>query len=117
MLNISMRENSGITILDLEGKIILGTGDRKLKEVIDTLLAEDKRNILLNFNGVTYMDSSGIGQLVHSLRTVKADCGQIKIVNVSNKIYKTFDIMKLLPIFEVYSDENEALKSFESLSS
>ncbi len=117
MLNISMRESSSITILDLVGKIILGTGDRKLKEVIDTLLAEDKRNILLNFNGVTYMDSSGIGQLVHSLRTVKADCGHLKIVNASNKIYKTFDIMKLLPIFEVYSDEKEALKSFESLSS
>jgi anti-sigma B factor antagonist len=111
-----MRENSGITILDLEGKIILGTGDRKLKEVIDTLLAEDKRDILLNFSSVTYMDSSGIGQLVHSLRTVKAGCGQLKIVNVSNKIYNTFDIMKLLPIFEVYSDEKEALQSFASAS-
>lgn len=111
-MKIKIREKNGISILDLEGKIILGSGDIILQEAIDGLLAEEKKNILLNFSGVTYIDSSGIGQLVQSLRMAKAVGGQLKIVNVSNKIYNTFTIMKLLPIFEVYSDEKEALSSF-----
>ena len=111
-MKIKIREKDGISILDLEGKIILGSGDIMLQEAIDGLLAEEKKNILLNFSGVTYIDSSGIGQLVQSLRMAKAVGGQLKIVNVSNKIYNTFTIMKLLPVFEVYSDEKEALSSF-----
>lgn len=111
-MRIIMREKAGVRILDLDGKIIMGTGDAMLKEAVDNLLAEDKNKILLNFSRVTYMDSSGIGQLVQSFRQTKQAGGHLKIVNISNKIYNTFTIMRLLPIFEVYSDEEEAIKSF-----
>jgi len=113
-METNIRYRGNVVIVDLKGKLVWGRERLVLKETIDRLLEEERRDILLNLSEVKYMDSSGIGELVSSYRAVQRAGGQLKIVHLSNKIYTTLTIMRLLPIFEVFSDETEALKSFST---
>jgi len=110
--NIRYRPN--VVIVDLKGKLIWGKERLVLKETVEGLLEEQRRDILLNLSEVKYIDSSGIGELVSSYRAVQQAGGRLKIAHLSNKIYSTLTIMRLLPIFEVFSDEEEAVKSFSA---
>jgi anti-sigma B factor antagonist len=111
-MEIERREKGEVVILDIKGKMALGYNEGKLKEEINFLLKNGEKRILLNLSQVSYMDSTGVGELVISFREAKREGAVIKIVNVGNKIYRTLTITRLLPIFEVFSAEEEALKSF-----
>jgi len=111
-MEITKREKGEVTILDIKGKMALGYNEGALREEIEDLLKEGKRKIIINLSEVSYMDSTGVGELVSSFREAKNREAVIKIINVGNKVYRTLTIMKLLPIFEVFSSEEEALKSF-----
>ena len=113
-MEINIRYRGNVVIVDLKGKLVWGRERLILKETIDRLLEEERRDILLNLSEVKYMDSSGIGELVSSYRAVQHAGGRLKIVHLSNKVYTTLTIMRLLPIFEVFSDEEEAVKSFSA---
>jgi anti-sigma B factor antagonist len=111
-LNISERQADGVTILDLTGRITIGEGSVALRTAIRRLLSEGKKNILLNLGGVSYIDSSGIGELVSSFTTVKKDGGSLKLLNLTQKVQDLLAITKLLTVFDVYENEDEALASF-----
>ena len=111
-MEITKREKGEVTILDIKGKMALGYNEGALREEIEDLLKEGKRKIIINLSEVSYMDSTGVGELVSSFREAKNREAVIKIIKVGNKVYRTLTIMKLLPIFEVFSSEEEALKSF-----
>lgn len=111
-LNISERQAGDVTILDLTGRITIGEGSVALRTAIRRLLSEGKKNILLNLGGVSYIDSSGIGELVSSFTTVKKDGGSLKLLNLTQKVQDLLAITKLLTVFDVYENENEALASF-----
>lgn len=111
-MKISARQQDGVMVLDLDGKITMGVGDRELRRSIDQLILEGHKSVLLNFSGVTYIDSSGISELVQSFKALRNLGGKLKIENLSNKVYSTLQIAKLLPIFEIYSTEEAALSSF-----
>ena len=113
-MKIKSRSENGVVILDLEGKITMGLGDRELRTSIDKLIVDGNRNVLLNFSGVTYIDSSGVSELVQSFKAMRNLGGSLKIENLSNKVYSTLQIAKLLPIFEIYDDEQAALGSFSA---
>ncbi len=112
MLEISERKKGDIVILDLKGKITIGEGDRKLRNWIESLLERGERKIILNMARVSYMDSSGTGEVVSLLMTVKKRDGELKLLNLSQKIKDIFQIAQLLSIFDYYTDEDEALKAF-----
>ena len=112
-LNIRERQAGDVTILDLEGKITIGEGNVALRSAIRRLIQEGKKKVLLNLSGVSYMDSSGIGELVSSHTTITGKEGQLKLLNLQAKIKDLLAITKLLTVFDVYENESEALNSYK----
>lgn len=111
-LNIAERQAGDVTILDLDGKITIGEGSVALRNAIRRLLGEGKNKILLNLGSVGYIDSSGIGELVSSFTAVNKESGQLKLLNLTQKIQDLLAITKLLTVFDVFEDEGEALGSY-----
>lgn len=113
-LNISERQVGVVTILDMSGKITIGEGSVALRTAIRRMLEEGKKKILLNLAGVGYIDSSGIGELVSSYTAInKEEGGQLKLLNLTQKLQDLLTITKLLTVFDVYESESEALSSFK----
>jgi anti-sigma B factor antagonist len=111
-LNISERQVGDVTILDLDGKVTIGEGSVALRTAIRRLLEEGKKKILLNLAKVGYVDSSGIGELVSSYTAINKEGGELKLLNLTQKIQDLLTITKLLTVFDVYESEEEALASF-----
>ena len=112
-LNINERQAGDVTVLDMSGKITIGEGSVALRTAIRRLLEEGKKRILLNLSGVGYIDSSGIGELVSSYTAISNAGGQLKLLNLTDRIQNLLVITKLLTVFDAYDNEAEALKSFE----
>jgi anti-sigma B factor antagonist len=114
-LNIKERQAGDITILDMDGKITIGEGSVALRSAIRRLLEEGKKKILLNLRGVGYIDSSGIGELVSSFTAItKEKGGELKLLNLTQKLQDLLGITKLLTVFDVYDVESDALSEFKS---
>jgi|SRR3954453_7453947 anti-sigma B factor antagonist len=112
-LNIKERQGGDITVLDMDGRITIGEGSVALRSAIRRLLEEGKHKILLNLAGVGYIDSSGIGELVSSYTAINKEAGQLKLLNLTEKLRDLLAITKLLTVFDVYESESEALNSFK----
>jgi anti-sigma B factor antagonist len=112
-LNISERQVGDITVLDMDGKITIGEGSITLRTAIRRLLEEGKKKILLNLAKVGYIDSSGIGELVSSYTAINNGGGQLKLLNLTQKLQDLLTITKLLTVFDVYESEGEALAGFK----
>jgi anti-sigma B factor antagonist len=111
-MNLDLREKNGISILVLGGQLTGGGGDEQLREAIDTLLAAGRTQILLDFSDITFMDSAGMGELVSGHRTVERFGGALKILNPNKRVHNSLTMAKLLPIFEIFDDEDNALGSY-----
>lgn len=111
-LNISERQAGDVTILDMDGKVTIGEGSVALRSAIRRLLGEGKKKILLNLGNVGYIDSSGIGELVSSFTAVNKEGGQLKLLNLTQKIQDLLAITKLLTVFDVYENEGDALSGY-----
>ncbi len=113
-MHVEIRQNEGIVIVDLKGKLTAGLGDQILRETIDELLAENWQKILINLSQISFIDSAGVGELVAGLRTSQRFGSTLKLVNSSERVQSALYMAKLLPIFEMYQDESEAIGSFAS---
>jgi anti-sigma B factor antagonist len=111
-ITISERQAGDVTILDMQGKVTIGEGSVALRTTIRRLLGDGKTKILLNLGGVGYIDSSGIGELVSSFTAVNKEQGTLKLLNLTQKIQDLLAITKLLTVFDVFENEDEALASF-----
>ena len=111
-LKITQRTSGNVSILDLSGKITVGEGSVQLREAIRNLLDGNSKYILLNLGDVSYVDSSGIGELVSSYTTVNKQQGNLKLLKLTKKIQDLLAITKLLTVFETFDDEEKALASF-----
>ena len=109
MLNITERLAEDAAILDLDGNIIMGGGSAQLRETIRRLIQEGNEKINLNLAGVKYIDSSGVGELVSSSVALSRVGGQLKLLNMPQKVEEVMTLSSLLSIFEVYEDESKAL--------
>ena len=110
-MQLDLRENGSISILVLSGALT-SSGEGQLTEATDTLLAADRTDILLDLSELEYMDSVGIGELVSSYRTITGLGGALKIIRPSSKVRDALSLAKLLPIFEIFDDEESAVASF-----
>ena len=111
-LKISSREVNTVTVLDLEGKLILGEECNALRQQVKQLLAANKKKILLNLGNVSFIDSAGVGTLVSAFTSTKAQEGELKLVNLTKKFHETLQVTRLLTVFEVFTNEADALASF-----
>ena len=115
-MQIETRSVGDVTILDLKGKMTLGEGDEALKDRINTLVAEGHKKLVLNLEGVPYIDSAGLGEIVRTYTTVSRQGGNLKLVNLTKRITDLLSITKLLTVFETFDSEPEAISSFQKAS-
>jgi len=101
-----------VMILDMKGNITIGEGSVVLRDEIDRLLNEGQKKILLNLANVSYLDSSGIGELVASYTAINREGGQLKLLNLTHRIRDVLAITKLVTVFDSYDNELNALSSF-----
>ena len=113
-LSISERQMSGVTIVDLDGKITLGETNRQLHEALRRLVAEGKQKILLNLAKVTSIDSSGLGEIVAGFSTVSASGGSLKLINLPERVVDLMTITKLYTVFDIYESEADGIQGFET---
>jgi len=111
-MKASSRSVDGVEIIKLDGKITIGSGDQQLREVITNAINGGRTNILLDLSGVTTIDSSGIGELVGSYTTVTNRGGKLKLLHLPAKLNELLHVTQLITVFEVYENEQDALKSF-----
>ena len=111
-MKLTTRDVSGVSIVDLSGKITLGEGGVALREEVRKLLAEDKKKIVLNLAEVNYIDSSRLGELVSAYTAVKNAGGELKLLNLTSKVRDLLVITKLVTVFDVKDDEASAVSSF-----
>ena len=112
-LDLKERQAGDVTILDLNGSVRMGEGAIALRNAIRSLVEQGKKKILLNLGGVKNIDSSGIGELIANYTTISRDGGQLKLLNLTEKIQNLLVITKLLTVFDSYDNEAEALNSFK----
>jgi anti-sigma B factor antagonist len=112
-MQIAERESGAVTVLDLSGKITLGEDGNLLKDKLQSLLHQNKKNILFNLAQVSYVDSAGLGAIVSAYTTVTREGGSLKLANVTKKLQDLLSITKLLTVFETFDSEEEALRSYK----
>ena len=112
-LEVTERQAGDVTILDMSGAVRMGEGSIALRNAIRGLVDGGKKKILLNLRSVKNIDSSGIGELIANYTTVSRDGGQLKLLNLTEKIQNLLVITKLLTVFDAYDNEAEALNSFK----
>jgi anti-sigma B factor antagonist len=113
----AVRHAGNIAVVDLSGRITLGDGSGLVRETIKSLLKEGRKDILLNLKDVSYMDSAGLGELVGAYASVTNAGGTIKLLNAQGRVKEVLSVTKLYTVFEAFSDEAAALKSFSSAAS
>ena len=111
-MEIVERTVSDVTVLDLKGKMTLGEGDELLKDKINSLLAAGRKKLLLNLEGVPYIDSAGLGEVVRTYTTVSRQGGSLKLLNLTKRIEDLLSITKLLTVFETFDSEADAVQSY-----
>lgn len=112
-LSIASREVDGVTVLDLSGRITLGEGSVQLREAIRDLIGKGQKKILLNLGDVSYIDSSGLGELVSAFTTSKNQSAALKLLNLTNKVKDVLQLTKLYTVFDIYDAEVTAIASYK----
>jgi anti-sigma B factor antagonist len=111
-MKASNRQVGGVTIVDLSGRITLGEGSVVLRDTVRDLVGKGKNKILLNLADVTYIDSSGIGELVSAFTTVRNQSGELKLLKLTKKVHDLLQITKLYTVFDIKDDEATAVQAF-----
>jgi anti-sigma B factor antagonist len=112
-MKANTRQVNGVTVVDMSGRITLGEGSVILREAVKDLVAKGQKKILLNLGDVTYIDSSGIGELVSAFTSVRNQGGELKLLNLTKKVHDLLQITKLYTVFDIKDDEGKAIEAFK----
>lgn len=116
-LNVKTRKVEGIVVVDLSGRLTIGEPVLLLRETLRVQVNAGERQFVLNLGDVSYIDSSGLGELVSAYTTVRNKQGDVKLLNLTAKAKDLLQMTKLLTVFDVYDDENKAIASLKGASS
>ena len=111
-MEITVREEEGVVILDLNGKLTIGDGDVKLREEVRYQLEAGKKKLILNLKDVKTMDSSGLGELIRCKASANNVDATIKLLHVEDKVQEVLEMTRLIGVFDNYNDEIDALASY-----
>lgn len=114
MLKHTIRQNGPVTVVDMKGKITIGSGDEQLREIVHGLLEQGHMKILLNCEGVTFIDSTGIGELVATYTKVKNRHGTLALLKLTARIQELMEITQLMTVFDTYDTEAEAVSAMSA---
>lgn len=112
VLHATYRDSGDVTVLDMGGRIVLGDGSALLRKTVRELLDDNRIKILINLADINYIDSSGIGELVQAYTSVKNRGGELKLLHLTKKVHDILQITKLYTVFDVFTDEAVAVRSF-----
>lgn len=113
-MQIHERVVGDVTIVDITGNLVANSGDASLKDKVRSLIQQGRKRVLIDLGNVPYMDSSGLGELVHVYATTKNAGGTLKLMRVTRRLEDLLTITKLVTVFDTYDDEAVALASFSS---
>lgn len=113
-IKMTNREVDGVSVVTLDGRIVLGEESNSFREKLKSMLAEGKKKIVLNMVNIKYIDSSGLGTLVAAHVSAKTQGASVRLCNLGKKFHEVMQITKLLTIFDVYDTEAAAVSSFQS---
>ena len=113
-LRLNTRQVGDIAVIDVAGRLTLGEGSGAIREEVQDLLTKGQKRILMNMAEVSYIDSSGIGELVADFTSTTNAGGALKLTGLTRGVKELLRVTKLTNIFEVYEDEASALSSFAS---
>jgi len=111
-IKLSNRQVGDVTVVDAAGRITLGEGSSALRDMLRDMVAKGQKKILLNLSEVSYIDSSGIGELVSGFTTVTNQGGSLKLLGLTKRVKDLLQITKLYTVFDVHDDEASAVRSF-----
>jgi anti-sigma B factor antagonist len=111
-LRMTDRETDGVTVLEIEGRIVLGEESNSFREKVKSLLAAGKKKIVLNLSNVSYIDSAGLGTLVATFHSARSQGAILKLANLGSKFKEVLQVTKLMTVFDTYDNEGLAVKSF-----
>jgi anti-sigma B factor antagonist len=106
------REVGDVTVIDLDGRITLGDGSALLHGLIRENISKGRTKLVLNFAAVSYLDSTGLGELVSGYRLIKSSGGELKLLNLNKKVSDLLQVTKLYTVFDIHNDERQAIASF-----
>lgn len=112
-MKTSTRQVNGVTIVDMSGRITLGEGGVVLRDTVRDLLARGDKRILLNLGDVTYIDSSGVGELVSGFTAARKQGAELKLLNLTKRVHDLLQITKLVTVFDIKDDEDVAISAFK----
>jgi anti-sigma B factor antagonist len=111
-IQASTRLVEGIVIVDISGQLRLGEGTGRLRDVVQQLVHDGYRNVLLNLSGVVHIDSSGIGELMSIYTSLRNQGGELKLMNLTKNVRNLLQVTRLYTVFDVHEDQGTALKAF-----
>jgi anti-sigma B factor antagonist len=111
-VKLNTRQVGDVSVVDVSGRITLGEGSSALRDTLREMVSKNQKKILLNLADVSYIDSSGIGELVSGFTTVTNSGGQLKLLNLNKRVKDLLQITKLYTVFDVHEDEAAAIRSF-----
>ena len=111
-VKLSTRQVGDVSVVDVSGRITLGEGSSALRDTLRDMVNKGHKKILLNLSEVSYIDSSGIGELVSGFTTVTNQGGALKLLGLTKRVKDLLQITKLYTVFDVHEDEAHAVRSF-----
>ena len=111
-VKLSTRQVGDVSVVDVAGRITLGEGSSALRDLLKDMVSKGQKKILLNLGEVSYIDSSGIGELVSAFTSIANQGGQLKLLNLAKRVKDLLQITKLYTVFDVHDDEAGAIRSF-----
>lgn len=113
-MHLDLKEQGSVAVLQLSGRLVDGHGDLQLREAVNVLVASGRVRIVVDLSGVDVIDSGGLGELVASARRVREAGGALKALHPREQVVRVLDVARVLPLFEVYETEEQAVASFEA---
>ena len=111
-VKLNTRQVGDVSVVDVAGRITLGEGSTALRDTLRDMVTKNHKKILLNLGEVTYIDSSGIGELVSGFTSVTNSGGQLKLLGLNKRVKDLLQITKLYTVFDVHEEEASAIRSF-----
>jgi len=113
-LRITDHDVNGVTVLDIDGRIVLGEESNAFRERVKALMAAGKKKIVLNLANVTYIDSAGLGTLVATFHSARSQGATLKLANLGSKFKEVLQVTKLMTVFDVFDSDSAAVASFSA---
>ena len=112
-MNLKTKEVKGVTVIELDGNVMGGPDATALNDYLHKLIAEEKTRVVVDLNTVSFINSSGLGMLIGGLTTMRRSGGELKLARASKKIESLLEMTKLLNVFELHKNVNDAVAAFK----